>query len=1558
VTSQVVQIELLIADIDRLLAKKGNRLSRVLSDRSQEQRQVLQRVRNFLVSLEPSAAQDVSQPSASSGRSSPSNQAAGTSPLPARTANELEQQLRIQISPLMQALQTDVESLRQQREALIQEIRQLEQRRLHDYSLAQQQAQQQQLIGEFLQVLRSRLPEVLPQQLGNTQPEPPVESTQPEPPVESTQPEPPVENTPPEPPLESTQPEPANQQFLAKKLSANASVVFGNTSNTGEISGSLPWQSPEQLEHMRQLTMELDQRLLALDTTVNVVFDALQRNIQGYYDSLNHALEKMHSKGVQSEHLFTSFVSNMVQQVRQPSSANLPSNFWAASEQNQTPVTQGIEDKGLGTQSPIPGPQAPIPSPNLQLPYAGVELSLLSQPYQPLLAALQTETDAPPSTSSNPPTDESKIITYDQSEVISDADDEQEVNTFIQVRTDATEQDTSLTYPELVSQYVSLTEMPTAPDLDLSPPHYQASSSHQPTNPTQISQTAIIDPVDELYASLFGTTSEETGAGAGERSAGAGVQGARGEFSPMPPANNPSASSMPPASLGNENITSTTIASTTTVETALETVSEKPAQQQTLQSQELRQDARSDTPPLADTIKSLTDLLNLGSIQGATVAPQPQFSYPSLLPRQGQDWEQTIETVSSAPLEEAGEQGAGSREPGTDEQGARSRVEAKGETSPQPPAPSPQSPAPMPLIPTPSGSGGPSLPQSPVPSPQSPAPSPQSPAPSSQFPVPSPQFPVPSPQSPIAPEAVIAPPEIEEDFGSDSVSPWLLENYIPASKNEHLLPTEEAQPSPAPEKISLDQQMWQQLQEDLATLEGHTNTEFDTPPSQVEVPEAFTNSGSDSFAVLWESPEDQEKKKEVTQDEGGQEVRQQQEADIPPLPPGQFLIPPNAVWYMGIDLGTTGISAALFNTSSCEVYPIFWSAEDQAVEQTPQPSPQLWKPEHGAGANFASLRPLKRYFRLPAVAELPAVGIPHEADSLQDATAIKITTIDDLLSGKLATISAPPTVASVAKYDVFAAHLKPFLQVGLPYISPTTRNWQPMLQLSKFSTVPLIWVRRTLTRLLSTINPNVNNNSSDLKAAVSGLDTEDLGSILEGLGGVIFSCPSAWSEQYRFNIREAVLESQLVQNPEQIYFVEDAIATLLSDLPQPDGTRIKLPGQTEENRYPQHQHWVVGDTLVINAGAVSTELALVNLPVNMENLVHSDFLLHSFAYAGDAIDQDIICQLLCNPRWRRSRFDEYDEESREASHWQPSIPGLDDMHWDSLELETLDLPRAGETDLMARIRLQQVLTSSLLGQAVMDAAIAVKLILQNQDACNLELADKRWLLRRQDLEAMVLVPYVQRLNRELNRVLVTRGITTEAIHQVICTGGTASLAAITRWLRQKLPNATITQDLYRGESGTPTCSRVAYGLAMLPLHPQVLEVPKQQYSDYFLFAELLRVTPNRPITFGEIIRLLEERGINTFVCQQRLLSFLENQLPPGLVPNDVDSCWLTENSRKNADYQALTAAPLFEKQGTLTFVPNTQQLLRLRRYLNWLIVGTHQSFDEPYTVNLAAVVGN
>ncbi|WP_035368342.1 hypothetical protein [Dolichospermum circinale] len=632
------------------------------------------------------------------------------------------------------------------------------------------------------------------------------------------------------------------------------------------------------------------------------------------------------------------------------------------------------------------------------------------------------------------------------------------------------------------------------------------------------------------------------------------------------------------------------------------------------------------------------------------------------------------------------------------------------------------------------------------------------------------------------------------------------------------------------------------------------------------------------------------------------------------VPPDDTL---NSTWYLGIDVGTTGISAALLNHSKLVVYPIYWSAE-----------------------NPNSNTDFQQSFRLPAEVYLPTNVATNQEKSGES-----------------------PLPQSSVPYHLYSAQLKPYLQIAVPY-QQERQKWEPMLQLNEFSAGPLIWIIRSLSKLLLTLKSSQTSTTPALIANAVGMNIPTFSKVIKNIAGVICTCPANWSEQYRFNIREAILTSQLVSHPQQIFFVEEAIATVLPELDSVNGQFIQISENQGLQPLKTSDYPVIGNTLAINIGAISTEMALVDIPANLGELTHKDFMLHSFAYAGKGIEQDIICQLLLPPKSRQPRQagqDDHESANINPWHWQPSIPGLDEMQFSSLSLEALTLPKVGEPDTQARLRLQQCLESSILGQALLDAALALKLILQHQETFTLEFADQSWILKRRDLESQVFVPFVRRLNRELNKLLVARDIPTGAINQVIIGGGVAGVGTINRWLRQKLPNAKIIQDLYLGENGTPNCSRVALGLVMLPLHPQVLDIPKQQYTDYFLFSELLKLLPERSLSFGEVLQLFENRGINTRICQQRLLAFLEGELPPGLIPTATDNLWLTDNSQQNPDYNAIASlssgiSPLFEKQGNLSYRPNSQQVKLLVRYLDNIKSSTVQSLEEPYSYLLYSQV--
>jgi hypothetical protein len=467
-----------------------------------------------------------------------------------------------------------------------------------------------------------------------------------------------------------------------------------------------------------------------------------------------------------------------------------------------------------------------------------------------------------------------------------------------------------------------------------------------------------------------------------------------------------------------------------------------------------------------------------------------------------------------------------------------------------------------------------------------------------------------------------------------------------------------------------------------------------------------------------------------------------------------------------------------------------------------------------------------------------------------------------------------------------------------------------------------------LRALLATLNPHLSANFEGLSipnliCRASGLETEALNLALEGLQGVILGTPAGWSDAYRFNLREAVLGAGLVGECEQIFVVEDAIATLLSAITPMQNANSGYSEATESiddrdisNRISNRQLAVPassfsGGTLILNAGATTVELGLVDLPENIQELTYADFTCQSFAFGGNAFDQDIICQLLA----KNETF------------------GM-----------SMDLPRPGHPDLPSRYELQQRLQNSAFGWQLLDAARHLKVILQHQESFVLDIGEKRWNVQRRDLESLVLVPFVQQLNRELNALLSRVGMSPVGINQAICAGGMGAWPAIARWLRQKLPNAIVVQ---YPESEDVKISRVACGLASLALYPRVLDVSRQQYGNFCLLWELMEVLGEEALSFEQIVQLLERRGVNTRTCESRILGILAGNWAAGLLIDRTDLMLLAQDSRQNPAWEAISAAVLFVQNGDRTYSLNIEQASIVREYLSKIAYSSQQKILEP-----------
>jgi len=1282
VTSRANQIQSMIADIDQLLAHKGKRLWGVVSSQ-EEPRQVLQRIRDFLV-------KEAEEKETSTF---PAQLPALVAKFVGETNQDFVEPQKPQssdhhLSELIQPLKAELTMLLEERANLVSEIRDLEKKRLHDYSLAQQLAVQEKIISEFMQVLTNRL---------------------------------------------------SDQNVVRGSGNITSQKALGASGNQVDSA---------RIENLTQLTNDLDQRLVALDGTVNVVFEGLQRNIHAYHDSLSQALARMHYKGVQGEQLLEGFIKNF---------ANLPPAQEKESLQ-QTIDYSSIQPVEASDRNPNNFENLDVDSPEVYSQDNQERLAVTPDETIDNIEFSQAQQDADDTSMTSDL--EAVIFQLEEECVSEELNQELDENDYLEIEFPEEQE-------EIVEEQVIEREIVVDSEAFDSPAKMQAVLNElkkQPDITEKLlvdtnSQSANEDEVDELYASLF----------------------------------------------DNDNLTSSN----------LET-----SPQQTLQPAIDLENPQNFDP---DSQLSQTQL------EKEVVSQEVVFEYTPPSP--------TVETPSASEEEDSVDYS--NQLPIASNQSPENRLESNQTTS----------------------------------------------------------YTYKRKTQAASEDTITQLTELLFEETPSLVTPIQQQELANSNKTETPTP-ENTQPNHSEPVIPAEKP---QLKEITLPISSQ-------PPTNLRQPDRKIEANTDL------NPLPQTEKTTATPPE--QQSSQENSPNHPVISSTEIpsINPSETVWYLGIDLGTTGISAALLNRSTQVIHPIYWDSE-----QHPQTTSQT------------------RSFRLPAEVYLPKSAANKDS------------------------------VENPAEQNIYSTYLKPYLQISLPYknLSETAstemrQKWEPILQLNEFSTVPLVWIVRSLSKLLLTLKSDSNSTTLGLTATAIGIEKPEFDSIIDNIAGVICTCPSNWSEQYRFNVRESLLISKLVKHPQQVFFVEEAIATLIGKLEGANGEIVKLINSENSPAVVTSDSQLIGNTLVINIGANATEMALVDLPENLQDLAHNEFMLHGFTCGGKAMEQDIITQLLLPEKWRKSRNSQSPDNPNDNNplHWKPNIPGLDQVRFSSLGLDNLEIPRAGEPDISQRIRLQQRLESSPLGKALLDAAIALKLILQHQESFTIELADQRWELQRRDLESQVFVPFVRRINRELNKLLVARGIPTEAINQIILDGGVSSITAINRWLRQKLPSAKIIQEKYLGENGTPACSSVAIGLCVLPLHPLVLEIPRQQYTDYFLFTELLRLVPEKALSFGEVIQLFEARGIHTRTCQQRLLAFLEGEIPPGLVPNSQDMQWLSQTSVQNSNYKAIAASPLFDKQGSLSYRPNLRQLQHLRNYLDTIKTSAHQSLEEPYIVNFAVGVSD
>ncbi|KAM3100006.1 hypothetical protein ACKFKG_02090 [Phormidesmis sp. 146-35] len=268
-TSQKDQIQTLIHEIDAVLQKAASRLPWAASGQVAQQRQLLQRLRIYLMMQQ---------------RSTPVSQTSDSSQADAQQVMQsVVQEMNELRLGLLRPLQSEVATLTQQRNALIREIRRLE----------------------------------------------------------------------------------AHRQSYQTEQSAS------------------PSPSVEQIQKIQDQT---NQALTTLDTTLKVVFESLQQDINAYQDSLAQGLDKLHHLGEQGEVMFSTLVNRLAEQLGREASSYLhaqegePTNLESTNSEAAPQPGKPVRSESIAVRYPQGVASTPI-----SLPYPGTEIP--SGPAQPLEAA-------------------------------------------------------------------------------------------------------------------------------------------------------------------------------------------------------------------------------------------------------------------------------------------------------------------------------------------------------------------------------------------------------------------------------------------------------------------------------------------------------------------------------------------------------------------------------------------------------------------------------------------------------------------------------------------------------------------------------------------------------------------------------------------------------------------------------------------------------------------------------------------------------------------------------------------------------------------------------------------------------------------------------------------------------------------------------------------------------------------------------------------------------------------------------------------------------------------
>lgn len=347
-TPQQAQAQALIREIDSVLNKASPRLPWVMTNEDAQQRQLLHQLRAYLASSLQSPSMVTPQREGGMGETAPVGAiASGQLDVLQQTLHAMMQEMNHLRNTVLQPLQADVAGLQQQRDFLRQEVEQLERQRQAAIAAPPAPPQavlNQQVLHDVLQLLIQRLQESLSQQI-------------------------------------TQQIQQAYQHLQATLPSAY------DLSTAPTTPGMLVGATEAHVQNLAALQTRSDQILSTIDTTLRVVFESIQRNLESYQESLARGLERMHGLGQQSEAQFAALLNHLAQRLGQEASTYLQSSLQS---QGLIPSEPSRPQEPVLPASPVPPSPGGGTMPSTDrsatdtLPFAGTELGATAGALNPV----------------------------------------------------------------------------------------------------------------------------------------------------------------------------------------------------------------------------------------------------------------------------------------------------------------------------------------------------------------------------------------------------------------------------------------------------------------------------------------------------------------------------------------------------------------------------------------------------------------------------------------------------------------------------------------------------------------------------------------------------------------------------------------------------------------------------------------------------------------------------------------------------------------------------------------------------------------------------------------------------------------------------------------------------------------------------------------------------------------------------------------------------------------------------------------------------------------------